>query len=78
MTSIRRRTLTLIIGLLLAGPALALITTGWTTNGTASASATVNGPSTKPNTSWKPTLNRVNWKVLSTAWRAVRSVKTLR
>ena len=32
-----------LVGLLLAGPALALITTGWTTNGTASASATVNG-----------------------------------
>ena len=32
-----------LVSLLLAGPALALITTGWTTNGTASASATVNG-----------------------------------
>ena len=32
-----------LVGLLLAGPALALITTGWTTNGSASASATVNG-----------------------------------
>ena len=32
-----------LVSLLLAGPALALITTGWTTNGATSASATVNG-----------------------------------